>query len=253
MSKLPYRRITLARTLALSALAANMACWAQTAPEPLVMDRSSTHFPYLVDSSSSVVHNNFGQCWRTGSWTIEAASTAKLVGRPFPVGCYCEKDLVAKATCEPVAVVAEMAPTAAGPAVTPPVASSEKVSIPSDALFAFDRAVVTPDGKTRLRDYAEQLKTLNLETVVATGHTDRIGTNGYNQALSERRALAVKLFLVANGVEEARVFIESKGESEPVTGESCNGMGNESGHNAKLVSCLAPDRRVVLEAIGQKR
>jgi OOP family OmpA-OmpF porin len=258
----PYlpESMTMNTTYRLIALAAAtlMACTLASAQSmPLEMERGATEVPYLIDSGRVVVRSQHDLCWRTGFWTVQAASTAKVVGQPYPVGCYCDKELMAKATCEPkpVAMVdtPRPAPVMAPAPVPVPVATSDKVTIPADTLFEFDRAEVTPTGKERITQFTQQLKALNLEAVVAVGHADRIGTDKYNQSLSERRAEAIKTLLVSQGVETARVFAEGKGESQPVTGDACKDMGKESGHNRKLVACLAPDRRVVLEAIGTRR
>lgn len=241
--------------LAAATLLACSAASAQSTPAPLLeMAPTATNFPYLVDGSRHVVRNQTNLCWRTGFWTLEAASTAQVVGQPYPVGCYCDPGLMAKAVCEPKPVALVTPPATPAPApVLAPVATAEKVSIPSDALFEYDRAAITPVGKERIGAFAQQLKGLNLEAVVAGGHADRIGSDTYNQALSERRAEAIKTFLVAQGIEPARVFVEGKGETQPVTGTQCNDMGKENARNHKLVACLAPDRRVVLEAVGTRR
>lgn len=98
----------------------------------------------------------------------------------------------------------------------------------------------------------QQLQGVTLEAVVATGHTDRIGTPAYNDRLSARRADAVKAFLVEQGLPADHVYAEGKGEADPVTGNSCDQMGKENAANKRLVSCLAPDRRVVIEAVGTR-
>lgn len=226
---------------------------AQT-PGNIVVDTQQTvNAPYLLDSQRIIVRNSTGQCWRTGYWTVELAAQTKVVGSEFPAGCACDEPLMPAGTCtRPAPVVSE--PTPVPPPAPAPVPTSEKVTIPTDTLFEFDRSVLTPAGQDKLTAFSDQLKTLNLEAVVAVGHTDRIGSTQYNQALSERRAKAVKDFLVTQGVEAGRVFIEGRGESQPVTGEQCkNGKGAESGRNRGLVQCLAPDRRVDIEAVGTRR
>ena len=96
-----------------------------------------------------------------------------------------------------------------------------------------------------MKDYPQ------VEVVLVTGHADRIGTDAYNQKLSQRRADAVKDYLVGQGVEASRVETEAKGESEPVV--SCDNVkGKVSGKNKKLVECLQPNRRVVVEVKVQK-
>lgn len=224
---------------------------AQTSTGNIVVDaQQSAAVPYLLDSQRIIVRNSTGQCWRTGFWTAELAAQTRVVGSQFPAGCACDEPLMPAGTCTPPPVV--VAPTPVPPPVPVPVPTSEKVTIPTDTLFEFDRATLTPAGQDKLTAFADQLKTLNLEAVVAVGHTDRIGSTQYNQALSERRATAVKEFLVSKGgVETSRVFIEGRGESQPVTGEQCKGA--ENGRNRGLVQCLAPDRRVDIEAVGTRR
>ena len=68
-----------------------------------------------------------------------------------------------------------------------------------------------------------------------------------------RRAESVKAYLTSNGIEPNRVYTEGKGESQPVTGGRCKGMGKEHRSNAKMVECLAPDRRTEIEVIGTRK
>src|SRR5690606_28000940 len=114
--------------------------------------------------------NSTGQCWRTGFWTVELAAQTKVVGSEFPAGCACDEPLMPAGTCtRPAAAVVEPAPAPVAPA---PVPTSEKVTIPTDTLFEFDRAVLTQSGQQKLTAFSDQLKSLNLEAVVAVGHTD---------------------------------------------------------------------------------
>lgn len=222
----------------------------------MTVDAASTNSPYLLDSQRAIVRNPYGQCWRTGYWTAEAAQTTKLVGSEFPAGCICDKEAMPQGVCDAKQVVAAtpVPEPVAPPAPPVVVATSQKVTVPADALFQFDKATITPEGAERLTGFADKIKTLNLETVVAVGHTDRIGTTAYNQKLSERRAQSVKDFLVGKGVPADRVFIEGRGEGDPVTGTDCQaGKRGENAGNKKLVECLAPDRRVVIEAVGSSR
>jgi OmpA-OmpF porin, OOP family len=75
--------------------------------------------------------------------------------------------------------------------------------------------------------------------VMVTGHTDRIGSEAYNQKLSEQRANEVKKYIVSQGIDASRLQAVGKGESEPVA--DCKGIRGD-----KLVECLAPNRRVVI-------
>lgn len=87
---------------------------------------------------------------------------------------------------------------------------------------------------------------MKLEVIIAVGHADRFGSDKYNQKLSEKRAEAVKTFLVGKGVEPNRVYTEGKGEKQPITKpDQCKGPKSK-----KVVECLQPDRRVEIEVIG---
>ena len=112
---------------------------------------------------------------------------------------------------------------------------------------AVDKAILKPAGKQKLDDLASKIQALNLEVVVATGHTDRIGTDKYNDRLSMRRAQAVKAYLVSKGVEANRVYTEGKGKRNPVT-TGCNQKNRKA-----LIECLAPDRRVEVEVVGTNK
>jgi OOP family OmpA-OmpF porin len=91
-------------------------------------------------------------------------------------------------------------------------------------------------------------KEIKLEVIIAVGHTDRFGSDAYNQKLSERRAAAVKTYLVSKGVDANRVYTEGKGEKNPVTKpDQCPGKKSK-----KVIECLQPDRRVDIELIGTK-
>jgi OOP family OmpA-OmpF porin len=84
--------------------------------------------------------------------------------------------------------------------------------------------------------------------VIVTGHTDRIGSLKYNQRLSERRAVVVKDYLVSKGVDPKLIFWEGKAFKQPipVTKFCSNRMKRK-----QLIECLAPNRRVTVEAVGR--
>ena len=198
---------------------------------------------YLTDSDNDVVKSGFGLCWHTGFWTpadaIEgcdgmlqkaapAASSVQLV-TPLPAG-------------EPAPYVEPAAPVTEAPAA--PVAaaapSSDKVTFEADAFFDFDKSVLKPAGKAKLADLVSKLQGTDIEVVVATGHTDAIGSDAYNMKLSLRRANAVKAFLVSKGIPADRVFVEGKGESQPVASN-------------KTREGRAKNRRVEVEVVGRKQ
>jgi OOP family OmpA-OmpF porin len=194
---------------------------------------------YVIDQRDVVAKSGFGLCWRTGYWTPAAAAADKA-------GCECDKDLLPKEVCEPKAAVAPAAVAPAAPAAPKP--SAEKITVAADALFDFDKAVLRDEGKAKLDELVAKAGQIKLEVILAVGHTDRLGSAAYNQKLSERRANAVKDYLVAKGIEANRIYTEGKGKTQPVTGDTCKG-------NAKtkaLISCLQPDRRVDIEVIGTK-
>jgi OOP family OmpA-OmpF porin len=130
---------------------------------------------------------------------------------------------------------------------------AEKVTFAADVLFDFDRAVIKPDGKSKLDDLSSKMTGIDLEVVIAIGHADQIGTPAYNQALSVRRAEAIKAYLVSKGVAANRVYTEGKGETQPVTAGKCKSMGKEHRSNKKMVECLQPDRRTEIEVIGSRK
>ncbi|MFC5428484.1 outer membrane protein OmpA [Paraburkholderia denitrificans] len=162
-------------------------------------------------------------CWRGAFWT------------PATANAKCDGALVAQAPQPPVA-------PAPAPAIT-----SQKITYQADALFDFDKAILKPAGKEKLDELAGKIQALNLEVVVATGHTDRIGSTAYNDRLSLRRAQAVKAYLVSKGVPADRIYTEGKGKRQPVT-TGCNQKNRKA-----LISCLAPDRRVEVEVVGTQK
>ena len=218
------------------------AAFAQAKEEMIVVDGSG-EIPYVVDARNTVARSGSGLCWRTGYWSPAAASSA-MAGQ-FPVGCACDSDIVPQDKCTVTASATQQpAPRTAG-AVTP---QDGKVTLSADTLFDFDKAVLKPEGKARLDQLAAESKGMKLEVIMAVGHTDRIGSAAYNQKLSERRAAAVKTYLVSKGVDANRVYTEGKGKTQPVTGTKCDGIKNRK----ELIACLQPDRRVDVEVIGSK-
>ena len=192
---------------------------------------------YVIDGRGQVATSNFGLCWRTGFWTPAAAATD-------PNGCKCDKDLIPKEVCEPKDAAAPAAPAA--PKAKP---MGEKITVAADALFDFNKATLRPEGMKKLDEVVAKSQKLVLEVVIAVGHADRIGSAAYNQKLSEKRAAAVKDYVVKKGIPANRVYTEGKGSKQPVTkpGE-CKGP-----KSAKVIACLQPDRRVDIEIIGTSK
>jgi OOP family OmpA-OmpF porin len=196
---------------------------------------------YAIDGRGDVVVDPYGLCWRTGFWTPAAAAKD-------PAGCTCDKDLLPKEACETQAApaVAPAKQAVAAPAVAP---VGQKITLAADALFDFDKAVLRPEGRAKLDDVAARSSQLTLEVVIAVGHADRLGRAAYNQRLSERRAAAVKDYLVSKGIPANRIYTEGKGSNQPVTAPGdCKGPKSQ-----KVIACLQPDRRVDIEIIGTRK
>ncbi|SFL01226.1 OmpA-OmpF porin, OOP family [Nitrosomonas aestuarii] len=169
--------------------------------------------------------NNLGNhCWRTGYW---------------------DESLAIVEGCDGYEKVAEAEPAPA-PA-PPPVAPPEKLTFSADALFDFDSATLKPNGKVALDEFVRGLEGVNFDVIVAVGHADRIGNPDYNQRLSVRRAESVKDYLMSKGIPDNRIFTDGKGETQPVTGDTCQGKTSRA-----LKECLAPDRRVEIEVAGTR-
>ncbi|MDR3221890.1 MAG: OmpA family protein [Candidatus Accumulibacter sp.] len=195
---------------------------------------------YAIDGRGEVVVDPYGLCWRTGYWTPAAAAKD-------PAGCKCDKDLLPSAACG--AAAASAAPGRPAPAAPAGSPTTGKVTLAADALFDFNKATLRPEGRAKLDNVVAQSSQLTLEVVIAVGHTDRIGKAAYNQRLSERRAAAVKDYLVGKGIPVNRIYTEGKGSKQPVTKPNdCKGP-----KSAKVIQCLQPDRRVDIEIIGTKK
>src|ERR671922_2809632 len=117
---------------------------------------------------------------------------------------------------------------------------AEKVTFAADVFFDFDKAVIKPEGKSKLDDISAKLRGINLEVIIAIGHADSIGSDAYNQRLSVRRAESVKAYMVSKGIEPNRVYTEGKGEKQPVA-------------DNKTKEGRAKNRRVEIEVIGTRK
>jgi OOP family OmpA-OmpF porin len=151
----------------------------------------------------------------------------------------------------PVAEPPPAAPPAAPPPPPPTVVAPtpRRVSVSADTLFGFNEATVQPQGQAALDKLAHDLNGTRVDAVRVEGHTDRLGSDRYNQALSLRRAEAVKAHLVASGLDAGKVSAMGKGESVPVTtAAQCKGQKP----SPALIACLKPDRRVVVEVTGTR-
>jgi len=149
---------------------------------------------------------------------------------------------VAKAAPPAPAPVYVAPPAPPAPVAPPPAPKFEKIVLSSTELFAFDKSDLRMP-QTKLDEIGQVLNNnTQINHVVITGYTDRIGSKKYNQKLSERRANAVKDYLVGKGVSADRLFPEGKGEENPLV--TCTDKGRKA-----LIICLEPNRRVEVEQI----
>ena len=166
---------------------------------------------YLTDTNGQVVRSGTGLCWHTGYWTPANATVEGCDGyvKPAPVGA--------------------------------------KITLQADTLFDFNKATIKPEGKRALDSIIKSAQGMRVEIFAVVGYTDRIGSDKYNLALSEKRAAAVKAYFVSQGIPADAIITQGRGKANPVTGDTCKGQVGK-----KLISCLQPDRRAVVEIIGTK-
>jgi OOP family OmpA-OmpF porin len=219
-----FKTKTIARMLAATSLLAMTAlAHAQS------MDRV-----YVIDQRGEVARSGTGLCWRTGFWTPAAAAND-------PAGCACDKDLLPKEKCEPKPAAAAAAPVAAKP-----------ITIAAKELFDYDKATLKPEGKAAIdREVIAKLKEAGpIKTMLVTGHTDRLGSQQYNQKLSEKRAEVVKSYLVSKGVPVDKIETMGAGKTQPATGvPKCD----DKLPKKKLIECLAPHRRVTIDVTAEPK
>jgi len=196
------------KKLLFTLLAVTNLAQANLLPEPMTNDNWT--------SQAGPVTNSTGLCWRSSAWT-PATADPRCDGALAPVA--------------PAKVIVPVTPT---PNKT---VEAVKITYLSKTLFDFDRSVIKPAGKQELDQLVARLKTMTVEIVIAVGHTDSVGTDAYNLRLGQRRADAVKRYLVSQGLEAARVYTDTKGEREPVA-------------TNKTTDGRAANRRVVVEVYG---
>ncbi|MGH8692815.1 MAG: OmpA family protein [Burkholderiales bacterium] len=117
-------------------------------------------------------------------------------------------------------------------------ADQVKVAFEAEPLFSFDKSAVRSDQSSKLDQFVASLKGTQYDSISVIGYADRIGSEDYNQKLSERRANAAKNYLVRQGIPAGKITAVGRGESEPVTGDTCSGQRGKA-----LIACLEPDRR----------
>lgn len=188
--------------------------------------------PYVHSSSGQVVKTAYNLCVRTGFWTPAYAEALGASGD----GCACDADILDAAACKAVETST----------------AAEKVTFSADMLFAYNRSVLSDEGKAVLDDLVSRIAGVDLEVILSTGYADRIGSDQFNQRLSLKRAEAVKSYLVSKGVDATLIQTEGKGESDPVVNCPNPSSNGQIKNFRELVRCLAPNRRAVVEVVGTR-
>lgn len=180
------------------------------------------------DTFGQVWKNGTGQyCWRDAMWT-PSTGVQGCDGVPVPH----VRTSVPPPTPTPAPVPAEEPP--------PPKPTLDKVEFRAKTLFDFDQATVKETGRPALNSLISKAQQLDLETIIVTGYTDSTGNPQYNQRLSERRADAVKAYLVQHGVDADRIHTEGKGDKDPIASNI-------------IKADRAQNRRVEIEVIGTSK
>lgn len=186
---------------------------------------------YLTDARSVVARSGTGLCWRTAEWT-----PAKAIAE-------CDPDLVKVAEAAPAPVPA--------PVPAPAPKCDFGSSLAADTTFAFGKAGLSDAAKAQLDTIASDAmgRCGKVDAVRVVGHTDRIGSTKGNQKLSEKRANEVKAYLESKGLKAGKIEAVGMGESQPLAGVVCSAKQSK----AKLIKCLAPNRRVAVEVTGSAK
>jgi OOP family OmpA-OmpF porin len=176
---------------------------------------------YVDDSGKSIIRAGSGDCLHTGRWSVENAIAE------------CDPEIVAardkKSEVAAVEVVIRK--------------ELKPIRLEADALFDFDSAELTDEGRSRLDRVVSELPdpaTLQDKRITITGFTDNLGPAGYNQKLSEKRAQAVHDYLVSKGMRDEAIDARGLGAANPVV--NCEGKRGNA-----LIQCLAPNRRTEIE------
>ena len=212
-----------------------------TSVAPLALFAAETH--NWVGADGQPVRNVSGNCYRDASWTPATAAPGCDGALPAPAPVTEVKPVAAAPVAAPAPAPAPMASPVVAPAEPKAVAvaaPAQRVTFKVDALFDFDKAVLKTDGKHALDDFVTKLHDVTYGQLAVVGHTDAIGTKAYNQALSLKRANAVKQYLQTHGIDAAKLTSEGKGATEPVASN-------------KTAQGRAKNRRVEINISGEKK
>jgi OOP family OmpA-OmpF porin len=200
---------------------------------------------YATGPGSTVWKTPYGQCVRTSTWTAGEATAE------------CDPDLVRRpVAAAPQAARPEPVPAPIVAPAPPPVAVAAPVLKPKPTvtlgaaeLFGFNQATLTPAGRAKLdKEVVERAKNqyAEIRSINIGGHTDRLGSSEYNKKLSERRAEAVRTYLVSRGMDGSKIQSHGYGKTNPV--KACPAQKDRKA----LLACLGPNRRVEIEISGTR-
>ena len=170
---------------------------------------------YVENSQGNILRSGSGECVHTGYWKSEMANI---------VGC----DGVTLDA--PVEVIQGM-----------PTGLVGAIVIPEAALFAFDSAELTDEGKTAIEEYRKELRPEIAEAYagIIIGHTDSTGSAEYNLGLSKRRAQAVSDYLVSTGVAEEKLREVGRGEEDPIASND-TAEGRAQNRRVEIIAIAEP-------------
>jgi OOP family OmpA-OmpF porin len=131
------------------------------------------------------------------------------------------------------------------PAAEAPPPTVTAASLGADAFFDFDRSELKPEGRARIEQLVRDMAQVNVQSVDIVGHTDSIGTEEYNQALSERRAQSTADYMADQGIDRGLIATRGMGELQPVApNRNPDGSDNPEGR--------AQNRRVDITVVAQQ-
>lgn len=192
---------------------------------------------YAENGNGAIMRSGDGLCWRTGYWTPDDAVTG------------CDGQLtppIAKPTAPPIVATPPTAAQTSAPATAAaPTRCDFTATLAGDDIFGFDQAKLSNSAKNRLdKEILPKIQSCAvIDTLVVSGHTDRLGAPSYNLKLSQQRADAVASYLKDHAVSSP---IESQGLADRQALQVCDGRLK----GKKLRDCLAPNRRVEITVRG---
>ena len=217
------------KNISKATLVAILSCAASVSAQTAINDG------HLYDARGNVVMSGSGLCWKTARWTPAMAVEA------------CDPDLVKKAApAAPVAAPKQTQAPVAAPAPAPAAAAAKPITLSAVSLFDFGKAVLKPAAKAEIdqKVIAKLAGAGKISLIVIGGHSDRLGSSTFNQKLSEKRADAVKAYLVAKGMDGGVIDTMGYGKTQPAQGVA---KCDDKLPRNKLIECLEPHRRVTIE------